>query len=192
MNWSEHVSYIKSKIKPFLAMLRRTSYLIPSSTRLSVYYSYIHCHLTYLAPIWGYTGNTRLEEVARFQNKAIRLVFWQDYKSGTNTEGLFKKFKILRLQQLIKFEGMTTIYKLNKGLMRSKISLPLSSDIHNHYTRNRANFYLPIPRTNYLKNSLFFTGLNDFNNLPPGIKNQSSLVGFKKTLKIHLSAFPPP
>jgi hypothetical protein len=96
MNWSEHVSYIKSKIKPFLAMLRRSSYLIPSSTRLSVYYSYIHCHLLYLAPIWGYTGNTRLEEVARFQNKAIRLVFWQGYQSGTNTEGLFKKFKILR------------------------------------------------------------------------------------------------
>jgi hypothetical protein len=33
--------------------------------------------------------------------------------------------------------------------------------------------------------------MNDFNDLPPGIKNQSSLVGFKKTLKIHLSAFNP-
>jgi hypothetical protein len=51
MDWSEHVSYIKTKIRPFLTMLRPTTYLIPSSTRLSVYYSYIHCYLTYLAPL---------------------------------------------------------------------------------------------------------------------------------------------
>jgi hypothetical protein len=51
MNWSARISYIKTKIRPFLVMLRRNTYLIPSSTRLSVYYSFIQCHLTYLAPL---------------------------------------------------------------------------------------------------------------------------------------------
>jgi hypothetical protein len=99
INWSEHVSYIKTKIRPFLALLRRTTYLIPSSTRLSVCYSYIHCHLTYLASLWGYTTNTRLEQLTRFQNKVIRLIFWPDYRSGTKTEALFRKYHILRINQ---------------------------------------------------------------------------------------------
>jgi len=68
-NWNEHISHIKSKIRPFLSMLRRTSYLLPPATRLSVYYSHIHCHLTYLASVWGFAGNTRIEELVRFQNK---------------------------------------------------------------------------------------------------------------------------
>jgi hypothetical protein len=186
MDWTEHISYIKTKIRPFLAMLRRTTYLIPSSTRLSVYYSYIHCHLTYLAPLWGYTTNTRLDELTRFQNKAIRLIFWQDYRGGTNTEDLFRKYHILRINQIVKYEGMMTIFKLDKGLMRSTLSLPLYSDVHDHFTRTHTNFYLPNPRTNYLKRSLFFTGLTDFNCLPASVKMQDSLVDFKRMLKTHL------
>jgi hypothetical protein len=104
INWSEHVSYIKTKIRP-------------SSTRLSVCYSYIHCHLTYLASLWGYTTNTRLEQLTRFQNKVIRLIFWPDYRSGTKTEALFRKYHILRINQIVKYEGMMTIFKLDKGLM---------------------------------------------------------------------------
>jgi hypothetical protein len=79
MDWSEHISYIKTKIRRCLDVPPPTW----SHPRLSVYYSYIHCHLTYLAPLWGYTTNTRLDELTRFQNKAIRLIFWQDYRNIT-------------------------------------------------------------------------------------------------------------
>jgi hypothetical protein len=174
MDWSEHISYIKMQIRPILAMLRRTTYLIPSSTRLSVYYSYIHNHLTYLAPLRGYTTNKRLDELTRFQNKAIRLIFWQDYRSGTNTEALFRKYHILQINQIVKYEGMMTIFKLDKGLMRSTMSLALYSDLNGHFTRTHTNFYLSNPRTNYLKRSLFFTGLADFNGLPASVKIQDS------------------
>jgi len=39
--FTEHVSYVKSKISPYLAMLRKTSRFLPDSTKLSVYYSFI-------------------------------------------------------------------------------------------------------------------------------------------------------
>jgi hypothetical protein len=187
MDWNEHVSYIKTKIRPFLAMLRRTTYLIPSTTRLSVYYSYIHCHLTYLAPLWGYTTNTRLDDLTCFQNKAIMLIFWQDYRSGTNREALFRQNHILQINQIVKYEGMMTIFNLDKGLMRSTLSLSLHSDVHGHFIRTHTNFYLPNPRTNNLKRSLFFAGLADLNGLPASVKTQDSLVGFKRMLKTHLS-----
>jgi hypothetical protein len=115
------------------------------------------------------------------------LIFWQDYRSGTNTEALFRKCHILRINQIVKYEGMMTIFKLEKGLMRSTLSLPLYSDVHGHFTCTHTNFYLPNPRTNYLKRSMFFTELADINGLPASIKTQDSLVGFKRMLKTHLS-----
>jgi Reverse transcriptase (RNA-dependent DNA polymerase) len=96
LSWNEHIEYIKTKIRPFISMLRRTSYVLPSTTRLSVYHSYIHCHLSYLISVWGYTGTTRLEELTRFQNKAIRLIYWQEYRQGLSTDDLYKKYNILK------------------------------------------------------------------------------------------------
>jgi hypothetical protein len=66
------------------------------------------------------------------------------------------------------------IFKLNNCLMRFTLSLPLYSDVHGHFTRTHTNLYLPNPRTNYLKRSLFFTGMADFN---ASVKTQDSLVG---------------
>jgi hypothetical protein len=143
-------------------MLKRTTF-IPSSTRLAVYYSYIHCHLTYLALLWGYTTNTRLDEVTRFQNKAIRLICWQDYRSGTRTRKHFSENITFYESIIVKYEGMLTIFKLDKGLMTSTLALLLYSDIHDLHSH--MIFYLPSPRTDYLKLSLFFTGLADFNGL---------------------------
>jgi hypothetical protein len=186
LSWNEHIEYIKTKIRPFISMLRRTSYLLPSTTRLSVYHSHIHCHLSYLISVWGYTGSTRLEELTRFQNKAIRLIYWQEYRQGLSTDDLYKKYNILKLPLLMKFESMMSIYKLKSGLLRSNLIFPLSSDVHTYLTRNRSNMYLPNPRTNYLKRSIFFEGIVSFNALPNEIKILPNLIIFKKMLKSHL------
>jgi Reverse transcriptase (RNA-dependent DNA polymerase) len=187
LNWTDHINYIKSKIKPFLSLLMRTNYLLPSATKLSVYYSNIHSHLTYLSSVWGFSGNTRIEELAKFQNKAIRLIFWQEYRQGSNTDTLYTSHKILNLQKIIKYESLMTIFKLKTGLLRNDLIIPQYSDIHNYPTRNRANLYLPNPRTNYFKQSLFFDRMVLFNNLPNETKTCQNIVRFKKALKQHLS-----
>jgi hypothetical protein len=74
---------------------------------------------------YSYSTNTRLDKLARFQNKAIRFIFWQDYRSGTNTEALFRKYHILRINQIIKYEGMMTIFNRDKSLKRSRLSVSL-------------------------------------------------------------------
>ena len=80
LSWSEHVKLIKMKILPILATLRRSRYLLPQETRLAIYYSHFHTHLTYIAAVWGSTGVTRLSELGRLQNKAIRYIFWSNYE----------------------------------------------------------------------------------------------------------------
>jgi hypothetical protein len=187
LKFDEHVSYIKSKISPFLGMLRRTSRTLPENTKLSVYYSYIHCHLLSLIPVWGYSANYRLEELERFQNKSMRLIFWNDYNiNGINTDNLYKKYKILKLRQLVEYESSMMIFKINNDLLKCNIPFRQYTDIHDHETRNRFNFYLPDPRTNYIKKSIMFDGISRFNSLPCEIKENTTIVGFKRMLKTHI------
>jgi hypothetical protein len=187
LKFDEHIAYIKSKISPFLAMLRRTNRILPETTKLSVYYSYIHCHLLSLLPVWGHTANNRLEELERYQNKALRLIFWNEYNTNqTDTNGLYKKHKILRLRQLVRYESSMMIFKIKNGLLKSNIELIQYSDIHDYGTRNRSKFYLPDPRTNFVKKSIMFDGLANYNNLPIEIKNNNNLLKFKKMLKSHV------
>ena len=57
------------------------------------------------------------------------------------------------------------------------------SSIHSYNTRYSTNLSLPLPRSNLLKDSVFFQGLRTFNALENNIKNAESLPKFKKRLK---------
>jgi hypothetical protein len=152
-------------------MLRSTTYLIPSLTRISVYYSYYPLPFDILGSTLGLhqehkIGQTNWDSKYGHQvNFLARL-----YRSCKNTEALFRKYYILRFNRIVKYEGIMTIFKLDKRLMRSTLSSPLYSEVHGHFTYTHTNFYLPNPSTNYLKRSLFFTGLADFNGLPARVK----------------------
>ena len=65
LSWSEHLKLIKMKVLLILATLRRSRYLLPQETRLAVYYSHFHRHLTYMAAVWGSTEVTQLNELGR-------------------------------------------------------------------------------------------------------------------------------
>lgn len=62
LTYTGHVELIKSKIFPFIAMIKRTRYLIPTEHRLRVYYAYVHSHLVHMISIWGHTYDAGASE----------------------------------------------------------------------------------------------------------------------------------
>lgn len=103
LRWTDHVAFVKSKVRPFLAVLRRCAMLIPEVTKLSFYYSTIHPHLLHLISIWGNTAVNKIDELARMQNKSIRYIFWRDYHhTHMSTSSMYKKYRILKVADLLK------------------------------------------------------------------------------------------
>lgn len=181
--WNDHVSYIKKKLKPILALFRKTSYLLPSCTKLSVYYSHFHTHLTYMASVWGATADVRLAEIERMQNKAIRFIFWHEYRhGGLSTDEIYAKHRILKMKQIVGYESCMVIYKIKNSLLKTNIDLCVTSDIHEHETRRRSHINIPLSRTNYSRNSIFHRGINLFNSIPSSIR-KATLPLFRKHLK---------
>lgn len=187
LKWTSHVHSLRNQLYPYLFVLRNTRYSLPISTKRSLYFSYIHSHLNYLISIWGYASPSRTNMLQIMQNKAIRSLFWQEYRTGVlNTEGLLRKYGIPNIRQLQTIDSLTMIFKIKHNIVRNDINLPTFESIHGYDTRNRGDFVLPRSRLNLLHNSIFASGLAQYNRLPQDVKRETELFNFKKALKAHI------
>lgn len=187
LSFASHIAGIKSKIFPFLSVLKRTKYLIPDYLLREIYFAHIHSHLVHLISVWGFANEGLLDQLQILQNKAIRFVFWRDYVSNeTSTVNLYQKFKILNIRQLLRYDTLLSIEKMRRGLLKNNVELTTFSEIHGYNTRRRHDFVLPGTRTTTVYKSLFREGLSWHNRLPVQLKNQPSLNVFKSGLKSHV------
>lgn len=187
LSWKQHIEYVKSKLTPYLYILRHTKYTLPMKTKISLYYSYFNSNLSYMIPIWGYSTMNNLMTLQRTQNKVIRTLFWQDYQDpSTNTDAIYKKYAILKIDQLTIFNSLVMIFKIRNNLIRNNFQLTTFTDMHSYDTRGRNNFMLPASNVNVLYESCLVRGLSQYNELPIQLRNETQLKPFKKQLRMHI------
>lgn len=187
LSWKQHHEFLTNKLKPQLFIFRRTRYSVPVKTKLSLYYAYFQSHISYLIAIWGYCNLSMMHKLQVLQNKAIRYLFWQQYRSnGLSTLQLMSIHRIPTIDQLRTMASMTLIHKIRYNQIRNNLQLRTFQQQHNYNTRNRTDFILPRTRTNLLHNSLLATGLSNFNKLPDGLKREVNFRSFKIALRIYV------
>ena len=83
----------------------------------------------------------------------------------------------------------------NKGIFMHKVLNNNSSNYlaqlfvshQSDYTNSRNNLYVPRPRLDLFKTSIFFTGVSLWNSLPQNIKSCISFPCFKRNLHKYMS-----
>lgn len=185
LRWDSHIRQLKKQLLPYLFVLRRTKYNLPKTTKLALYYAYVHSHLSYMISTWGYSSESNLDQLQTIQNKAIRFLFYQEYRN-TTTDALYRKYHIPDVRELRDIDSALMIFKLQNGLIKNDITLTTFSDLHGYGTRHRDRFILPRYTTELLRNSIFSAGLSMFNNLPRTLRETESLFQFKKEVKKHV------
>lgn len=184
LSWKPHIELIKSKVRPFLAVLRRCHYLLDTRTRLSLYYSHIHSHLMYMISVWGSAAGVELDRLQVLQNKAIRHIFWTEYhRDGMSTDQLFRVKRIMNIDALIRYENILTVYKIKTGRLRSGFGLSTNNETGLRSGRRQSLVGVPPSRTNYQRNSVLHRGVNWYNELPSGVRGAATLEQFKKNVK---------
>lgn len=97
-------------ISPYLYVLKRTRYLMPKNTKISLYYAHVHSNLSYMSALWGYANSTELRKLQVIQNKAVRSIFWQEYRQGmVSTASIIKSNKLLNMNGIISSDSLTII-----------------------------------------------------------------------------------
>ena len=114
LSWKEHVVKLKTKLKKkFWIVMLRKNYIKLSWLKNMLYYVQFYSHLSYCIVLWGsMLSNEHLQKLRVLQNNCVRLL---DKSNGV--EEIFKKQKILKLDQLTDLEQKKLRYKLNHNLL---------------------------------------------------------------------------
>ena len=187
---------MSNKISKALFFLRRTKHFLPPPALKTLYYSLVHCHLTYAVEIWGCASKSTLNNIYLKQKAAIRIVCGEKYNA--HTEPLFKKLEILPLFTLIEFSKTKLFHNYVFNF------LPIS--FHNTWTvnrdrylhlhgdeedddhrilRNENDFFIPFTRADYIMNFPLSCLPKLWNALPIELKNTRNKNAFYAQLKKH-------
>lgn len=187
LKWDPQVENVIKKIKPYIGVFRKISFLCSDKIKKMLYYSYIHSNLIYLLTIWSGTKKENIERIKILQNKCLRNLFYNKYKIGNiSTKQIYKENEIMEFENMIKFEMLVNFHKMKNNQMKGKTNFELNKDIHTHYTRQSKQIRKIKTKNNYGKLSIHNRGANLYNNLPSPLIKEKKIRKFKNTIKENL------
>ena len=183
LSFTQHIKHVKSKILPMTFAIKRIRPYISQKTALKLYFAHINSHLLYMNPFWSAANETILNSLAVAQRKCLRFVF-NRYSYSPSSE-LFS-LQVLPLKQLNTYNMLILAFKISHNLLTNNVELRLVSDLHDHQTRQRNNFYVENYQTRFGFANFFTRGLLIYNSLDIRLKNIHSISRFKREIKYYL------
>lgn len=98
ISWRDHIAVLENKLAKNIGIIYRAKPVLNCECLKSLYYSYLHCYLTYGILGWGSTKKTKLKKILCKQKHAIRLITNSDRLA--HTKPLMRSLKILNVYQI--------------------------------------------------------------------------------------------
>ena len=178
LDWSGHIEKVTKKVASGIGAIKRIRHLAPKATLQLIYQP----HFDYCNIVWGNCEITLRNKVQKLQNRAARVLTCSSY--DVDAGHLFKPlgWKNLACQQQI--QRAMLVYRCLHGLAPNYLSSKFERREVAYNLRDSENkLNVPLPRTNYYKNSFSYSGAILWNSLPCNLKEAESLGQFKRLLK---------
>lgn len=173
LTWGEHITSICNKLSKTIGIIRKSRFLLPQSTRIMIYHTLFHSHLTYGIILWGSTWEKHLDRVRSLQNKAIKLICLANRRDRVNP--LYYNLKILKIDDIYRFEVGILMHKFYNNTLPDIFAdyfTPISEH-HSHFTRGSVmNLYLPKAH----HKTIAYQGPLIWNSIPSHIRSNTLYV----------------
>ena len=173
LNFVEHIKNITQKISKTMCLLRRFQPILPRSSLLTIYKTFIRSQLDFADVIYDQACNSSFhEKLESIQYNACLAI--TGAIRGTSSENLYQEL------------GLETLK--SRRWFRKLLSFPLylfdfiPNLNRDGETRHSNNIPAIHTRHNYFKNSFYPSTLSEWNNLDCKIRNSGSPSIFKKNL----------
>ena len=200
LSWQFHIESISKKLSRAVGLIYKIRPFINIKIMKILYYSFVYPHLLYAIEVWGSADTTHVNKLNILQKRVIRMISFQDRRqddySFPPSDPLFVNLGIIKIQDIFKMNVSKFIYKcLNKTNPSNFHSwFTLSSMCNNHNTRSKfidiensittRNLFVSFYRTtHYGLKQLKVLGAKIWNNIPPLIRNNTSIKIFLNELK---------
>ena len=185
LQWNFHFNNLNSKLGYAIYTLSKIrNQKLPLSCLKQLYYSLYHCHLIYGIILWGPLMLAKnYNKLVKSQKKVLRIM--NNSKINTSSNPIFKKFGILKLDDVLNLELLKLMYLTVNKCIPKPISdiFPANTTVHNYSTRHR-NDPIIIAR-NYapLHKSFICLAPTKWSNLNQATKNAKSYKMFSTRVK---------
>ena len=182
LNWSQHITYLVSKLSPKVSLLSRLKHTLSPALLNTVYKSIIQPLFDYCDTVWGDCSKSQQLILQRLQNRAARIITG-DFDYTHSVTSLIQNLGWTKLAERRQFHISTLMYKsLNEmapNYLQSKFIK--RNTVHSLNTRSSLNgdLHLPRPRTEKFKQSLSCKGPFSWNSLPISTRQADDLSDFK-------------
>ena len=186
LNWHNHLQYLSTKIAKGSGIIYKLRNKVPQSVLLLLYHSLVGTYLRYGISSWGSAKTTALLKLQSLQNKVVRYI--TNSSPYTNVTQKYKDLGILKIDEVYFLEVAKFMFRRTNEMLPSTFDEYFSNIEHYHHTRtkSRSMYVLPKPRTDLGKQSVKFTGIKIWSEIP-SIKTATSLDNFSDMLKKYLA-----
>ena len=170
-----------------LVSLKQSKNLLSNKAKKLLYFGQVHSNLCYSIYIWGFMlQSIMLKKLANVQNKAVKLI-----DPILNKDKIFRKHKILKLDDMVKVEQCKLGYKLCHGLLPKALANNMVRD-HNRYSISKHHKYqtrgksipnLPSAKGQNYRSSFLFNAIKLYSELDTELLNSKNLSIFVKHCK---------
>ena len=180
VSWREHIDNVGKTVSSRIGVIKKL-YFLPKKILRLIYFSTIHCHLTYCVGIWGSANKTLIDELHVLHKKSLKATHKLPMRYSSTL--LFKvEFPtMLTVRQMYKLAVCKFVYCSINNLKHH--SLTFASNFNRYETRYSYLLKRPKIHSDFGKRSLLYAGPTLFNTLPILIRNLTHLPKFIRLLK---------
>ena len=103
-----HCDILTGKLNRVNGMLSKVRHYVPSTELKSIYHALFNSHLKYGCQIWGLENTIQVKKIGKLQNKALRIINFQDW--NTPSEPLYIQCQVLKLCDLVRLENCLFVH----------------------------------------------------------------------------------
>lgn len=99
LKFREHAQSLIQRMSSGIHVIIKTQFYFGTDILLSLYYAFIHGHLSYCLSSWRNTYWSHLGQLERLQKQALRLITFNPFSSPSAS--IFRNLNILPLRKLV-------------------------------------------------------------------------------------------
>lgn len=186
LKFKENVDYICKKFGMKIGILARLRKNIDYVTCVNIYKTVTAPNLDYVSTILLNCNAGEFDRLQKMQNKAMRIILRVSRR--TSVKEMLSVLCFLSVKQRVMYNVMILVYKIKNNLVLKYFDnmFKFVKDVHRYSTRGKNDFRLPAVNKENSKKTLFYRGIEVFNELPCELKSEICLKKFKKELILYV------
>ena len=181
LDFNDHLKVISAKFSKGVGLLRKLNHILPRSSLLTIYKSFIRPHLDFGDIVFNQAFNES------FHNKLETLQYSAALATtgairGSSREKLYQELGLESLKLRRWYRKLVVFYKINASKCPTYLYKLIPKRECPYQTRQLKDIPLINVKHDFFKNSFFPSTIIDWNNMDDNIRFSPSLEVFKKSI----------